>query len=207
MGVDEDEIVKVEPPYTAVELESGCRALADVIELPIYFRRRQEYRVQREERIVSPPKNVKMRDLAIWKPVADTEFDLPHNLEKLGDIKDIPIENLVKDLERLQRTEQFEFPDNIMTYALIGAIIIVIVGIIYVIVCKRKKIIHAMMSRNDYKRRTNESSIPMLSREETAAGALSHVEIREMERSELKPEPPTRHDLPEKKRRAPRIPE
>ena len=207
VGVKDDELVQVEPPYTAVELESGCRALADVIELPIYFRRRQEYRVQREERIVSPPKNVKMRDLAIWKPVADTEFDLPHNLEKLGDIKDIPIENLVEDLERLRKKEQFEFPDNIMTYALIGAIIIVIGGILYVIVCKRKKIIHAMMNRNDYKRRTNESHMPMLSREETVGGALSHVEIREIESGEIKAGSSNRPDLPEKKRRAPRIPE
>ena len=56
VGTKEDEIVQVEPPYTAVELKSGCRALADAIELPIYFRRRTEYRVQREGRIVSPPK-------------------------------------------------------------------------------------------------------------------------------------------------------
>ena len=84
VGAKEDEIVQVEPPYTAVELKSGCRALADAIELPIYFRRRTEYRVQREGRIVSPPKNVQMRDLTIWKPVSNTELDLPANLEKTG---------------------------------------------------------------------------------------------------------------------------
>ena len=54
----EETIVQVVPPYTAVELESGCRALADVIELPIYFERRQEYQVLREGRIVLPPRDV-----------------------------------------------------------------------------------------------------------------------------------------------------
>ena len=207
VGTKEDEIVQVEPPYTAVELASGCRALADAIELPIYFRRRQEYRVLREERIVSPPKNVQMRDLAIWKPVSDTELDLPKNLEKLGDIKDIPIENLVKDIENLKEREKYEFPDNIMTYSLIGVIVIVIMAIVYVIVCKRKAIVRAIVNRTDQRRKQNESDIPMLSREETSKGIMSQVVCREIGGEKDQPEPPKRREMPEKKRKAPRPPE
>ena len=205
VGVKEDEIVQVEPPYTAVELKSGCRALADAIELPIYFRRRKEYRVQREGRIVSPPKNVQMRDLTIWKPVSKTELDLPANLEKLGDIKDIPIEDLVKDIENLQERQKYEFPDNIMTYALLGVIIVVIIALIYVIVCKRKAIIRALVDKtNNSQRKPREIEIPMLSREETTRGMLSQVTCREISLEDDRLERAPRRGTPEKKKRAPR---
>ena len=136
--------MQVKPPYTAVELKSGCRALADAIELPIYFRRRQEYRVQREGRIVSPPKGVQMRDLTIWSPVSDTKLDLPANMEKLGDIKDIPIEDLVRSIENLQDEQKFEFPDNVLMYVLIGTIIIVIIAVMVVLISKRRAILRAL---------------------------------------------------------------
>ena len=110
----ESSIIPVAPPYTAVNLESGCRALADVIELPIYFKRRQEYHVLHEGRIVSPPKNVKMTELTIWKPVVTKRLDLIQNLEKLGDIQDKPIEELVHDLENLEAEGKYQFPDNMM---------------------------------------------------------------------------------------------
>ena len=150
VGVADDEIVQVKPPYTAVELKSGCRALADAIELPIYFRRRQEYRVQREGRIVSPPKGVQMRDLTIWSPVSNTKLDLPANLEKLGDIKDIPIEDLVKNIEDLQDMQKFEFPDNVLMYALIGTIIVVIIAVMVVIICKRKAILRSLTNKHHH---------------------------------------------------------
>ena len=205
MGVKEDEIVQVEPPYTAVELKSGCRALADAIELPIYFRRRKEYRVQREGRIVSPPKNVQMRDLTIWKPVSKTELDLPANLEKLGDIKDVPIEDLVKNIENLQERQKYEFPDDILMYALLGVIIVVIIALIYVIVCKRKSILRALMNKNHQsQRKSRNAEIPMLSREEMARGMLSQVTCREISREDDYLERAPRPEAPEKKRRAPR---
>ena len=204
MGVAEDEIVQVKPPYTAVELKSGCRALADAIELPIYFRRRKEYRVQREGRIVSPPKNVQMRDLTIWRPVSKTKLDLPANLEKLGDIKDIPIEDLVKDIEDLQKMQKYEFPDNILMYALIGAIIVVIIAIIVVIVCKRKAILRSLTNKNHHgQRKVRDREMAMLSREEMARGMLSQVTCHEISREDDYLERASRPEVPEKKRRAP----
>ena len=207
VGVADDEIVQVKPPYTAVELKSGCRALADAIELPIYFRRRQEYRVQREGRIVSPPKNVKMRDLTIWSPVSNTQLDLPANLEKLGDIQDIPIEDLVKNIEDLQDMEEFEFPDNVLMYALIGAIIVVITVIMVVLICKRKAILRSLTSKHrPGSRKGRDQEIAMLSREEMVRGMMSQVTCHEIGREEDYLERSCRPEIPEKKkRRAPRI--
>ena len=207
VGVVDDEIVQVKPPYTAVELKSGCRALADVIELPIYFRRRQEYRVQREGRIVSPPKNVKMRDLTIWSPVSKTKLDLPANLEKLGDIKDIPIEELVKNIEDLQDMEEFEFPDNLLMYALIGTIIVVITVLVVVLICKRKAIVRSLPGRHHSgSRKERNREIAMLSREEMVRGMLSQVDCREIGKEEDYMEQSCRPEIPvKKKRRAPRI--
>ena len=161
--------------------------------------------MQREGRIVSPPKNVQMRDLTIWKPVSKTELDLPANLEKLGDIKDIPIEDLVKDIENLQERQKYEFPDNIMTYALLGVIIVVIIALVYVIVCKRKAIIRALVDKtNNSQRKPREIEIPMLSREETTRGVLSQVTCREISLEDDRLERAPRRGTPEKKKRAPR---
>ena len=207
VGVVDDEIVQVKPPYTAVELKSGCRALADAIELPIYFRRRQEYRVQREGRIVSPPKGVQMRDLTIWSPVSDTKLDLPANMEKLGDIKDIPIEDLVKSIEDLQDEQKFEFPDNVLMYALIGTIIIVIIAIMVVLICKRRAILRALTSKHHHgSRRVRDREIAMLSREEVAREMLSQVTCHDVSKEEDYLEQSSRPEIPaKKKRRAPRI--
>ena len=207
VGVVDDEIVQVKPPYTAVELKSGCRALADAIELPIYFRRRQEYRVQREGRIVSPPKGVQMRDLTIWSPVSDTKLDLPANMEKLGDIKDIPIEDLVKSIENLQDEQKFEFPDNVLMYTLIGTIIIVIIAIMVVLICKRRAILRALTSKHHHgSRRVRDREIAMLSREEVAREMLSQVNCHDVSKEEDYLEQSSRPEIPvKKKRRAPRI--
>ena len=161
--------------------------------------------MQREGRIVSPPKNVQMRDLTIWKPVSNTELDLPANLEKLGDIKDVPIEDLVNDIKNLQEKQKYEFPDNILMYALLGVIIVVIIALIYVIICKRKSTIRALMDKiHTSQRKTRKPEIPMLSREEMTRGMLSQVTCREISREEDYLERAPRPEAPEKKRRAPR---
>ena len=207
VGVVDDEIVQVKPPYTAVELKSGCRALADAIELPIYFRRRQEYRVQREGRIVSPPKGVQMRDLTIWSPVSDTKLDLPANMEKLGDIKDIPIEDLVKSIENLQDEQKFDFPDNVLMYALIGAIIMVIIAIVVVLICKRRAILRALTSKPHHgSRRVRDKEIAMMSREEVAREMRAQVTCHDVSKEDDYLEQSSQPELPvKKKRRAPRI--
>ena len=207
VGVVDDEIVQVKPPYTAVELKSGCRALADAIELPIYFRRRQEYRVQREGRIVSPPKGVQMRDLTIWSPVSNTKLDLPANMEKLGDIKDIPIEDLVKSIENLQDEQKFDFPDNVLMYALIGAIIMVIIAIVVVLICKRRAILRALTSKPHHgSRRVRDKEIAMMSREEVAREMRAQVTCHDVSKEDDYLEQSSQPELPvKKKRRAPRI--
>ena len=176
VGVKESSLIQVVPPYTAVTLESGCRALADVIELPIYFERRQEYRVLREGRIVSPPKNVKMTELTIWKPVATKKLDLILNLDKLGDIQDKPIEELVHDLENLEAEEKYQFPDNIMLYALVCIIMVVIVITVYVGYSKRRSLLRTMVNKADRRSKQGNYEMPLIKSPEEAAGTTADVE-------------------------------
>ena len=208
VGQKKEVLIQIVPPYTAVELESGCRALADVIELPIYFKRRQEYQVVRESRITSPPKHVKMSELTIWKPVSDKGLDVVSNIMKLGDIQDRPIEDLVHDIENLQQQESFEFPDNIMTYALIGLIVIAIVGILYILHCKRKAILCAIVSKaeqtlkqKEYERplittpdRHTEYEMPMMTRPDRNRDTTSHQSSTEVATNTEQPIPPKRRE-------------
>ena len=147
VGKEAEELIVVSPPYTAVTLESGCRALADEIEIPIYFKRRQEYRVQRERRITSPPEHVKMKELMIWKRVSDSRLDMVKRIRKLGEIQDRPIDDLIRDLEEIEDDEVYQFPDNMMLYGLVAIIAVIVVGMLCVIHCKRQAIMQAMVNR------------------------------------------------------------
>ena len=149
VGQTEAQIIQVVPPYTAVELASGCRALADVIELPIYFERKQEYHVLREGRIVSPPLGIQMSELAIWRAVSDAELDVLGNLEMLSSLPDLPIEELRQKLEVIKEGKKFHFPNNIVIYILIGIIIIVIFSVIYVLHCKRDAILSSVVDKTE----------------------------------------------------------
>ena len=140
------------------------------------------------------------------EPVSNTKLDLPANLEKLGDIKDIPIEDLVKDIEDLQDMQKYEFPDNVLMYALIGTIIVVIIAIMVVIICKRKAILRSLTNKHHHgPRKVRDREIAMLSREEMTRGMLSQVTCHEISREEDYLERSSRPEVPEKKRRAPRI--
>ena len=199
VGEKESSIIPVASPYTAVNLESGCRALADVIELPIYFKRRQEYHVLREGRIVSPPKNVKMTELTIWKPVATKRLDLILNLEKLGDIQDKPIEDLVHDLENLEEEERYQFPDNIMLYALVCVIIAVIAIMMYVIYCKRRSILRTMVNKADQRNKQADYEMPLIRSPSTSAGTTATVRVTEKLTKREAPEVPKKRAPKESK--------
>ena len=138
-----------------------------------------------------------MRDLTIWGPVSNTKLDLPANLEKLGDIKDIPIEDLVKDIEDLQDMQKYEFPDNVLMYALIGTIIVVIIAIMVVIICKRKAILWSLTNKHHHgPRKVRDREIAMLSREELTRGMLSQVTCHEISREEDYLERSSRPEVP-----------
>ena len=128
-------------------------------------------------------------------------------MEKLGDIKDIPIEDLVKSIEDLQDEQKFEFPDNVLMYALIGAIIIVIIAIMVVLICKRRAILRALTSKHHHgSRGVRDREIAMLSREEVAREMLSQVTCHDVSKEEDYLEQSSRPEIPaKKKRRAPRI--
>ena len=131
-------IVPVRPPYSVIVLESGCNALADVIELPIYFHQRREYHVMREDRIVKPPEDLKMTEMAIWKGVNPRRKELMDHLSQLGDIEEQPIDELLEKLETIKlNNDAGLMPDSSILYMLVGLIIgIVILGTI--IFCGRK---------------------------------------------------------------------
>ena len=147
VGKEEDEIITVNPPYTAVIMESGCRALADELEIPIYFKRRQEYRIHRENRITSPPRDVKMRQLPIWKRMEDSDLNMVKRIKTLGVIKDRPIDDLIRELDLIQLEDAFQVPNNQVLYGLIAVIIAVLVIIVCVVQCKRKAVMKAVVSR------------------------------------------------------------
>ena len=145
VGAAEEVLVQVSPPYTAVTLGSGCRALADLIELPIYFQQREEYRVIRESRILKPPENVQISQLTIWRKVSDKGINVIKNLRKLGDLPAIPIEGLIQKIEILEEEEKYTFPDNIMLYSLLAILLVVVVGVIYLIHRRRQAIFRTVM--------------------------------------------------------------
>ena len=161
VGIGEENIVQVIPPYAAVTLESGCTVVSDLVELPIYFQRKSEYQVFQESRIASPPKNLKMSDLSIWKPVANKNLDVKLNIEKLGEIQDKPMEDLIADIERLQKEGSYEFPDNILLYVFICVVIISVAGMISILYCKRKVLLRVITRKLNQKTQHQEINLPM----------------------------------------------
>lgn len=136
----ESEIVPVKPPYAVVTLESGCSALADVIELPIYFEERREYHVNREDRIVKLPENFKMSELTVWRELTGHRKDLMSHIKKLGDIEEQPIQELLDKLETIREDSlPGLFPDNRVLYTLVILIIVVVSAVMMIYCCRRMK--------------------------------------------------------------------
>ena len=82
MKSDVEERTIVEPPFSIINLESGCRVLVDKFELPIYFEGRSEYKVVRETRITTPIKR-NLSDLPIWQPIEKYKSKFKLYLNKL----------------------------------------------------------------------------------------------------------------------------
>ena len=158
----EVEVLPVSPPFSIVVLVSGCRALADVIELPIFFEGRQEYKVQREGRIVTPPRGMRMTNLTIWKDISDKGSDLTMKIEKLGEIPGIPMEDLVRKLDDMEKQEVFEFPDNAMLYSLVGAVILVIIIGLYCGYRRRAAFMHSIVDKTEMRMKQREYEIPLV---------------------------------------------
>ena len=175
-GEEQDaKIVPVRPPYTVVILESGCSAIADVIELPIYFEERREYHVVREDRILEPPSNIEMTELTIWKEMSGHRKDLLSHLTKLGDIEEQPIDELLRRLETVRvNSVPGIFPDSKILYILVGLVICAVVVGVGAICCRRK-----LKKRALQRTRGRLRSQPVYERELTAPLSMTQLTIEE----------------------------
>ena len=134
VNVDIESHVTVTPPYTMILLESGCRALSDVIELPMYFQERREYKVMRENRITTPL-NVQLTNMSIWSQV-NGRLNIRSRLRKLGDIEDTDISVLANMLDNLEVDEAIPLTQVILPYVIMGVIVITILGLLYT--CRKR---------------------------------------------------------------------
>ena len=147
VGDDRKTHLTVTPPYTVVTLESGCRALSDLLELPIYFEERIEYTVIRESRITTPPENFQLANLAIWKPVLEQRIDMNFEIQKLGPIEDTNIEDLVNELEEIKFYEKYHFPSSAIPYIVIAIVILLVVFVIIILCCKRQMLLRLLVNK------------------------------------------------------------
>ena len=141
---DIEERIAVEPPFNVITLESGCRALADKLELPIYFEERSEYKVERESRITNPIKGT-LTNLPIWAPLEKHHFNVSLDLETLPPIDPKNIDELVHMLEETKTQGKFQFSTSNLPYVII-AIIVLLVLVLLGIVCMKRHLIMNSLS-------------------------------------------------------------
>lgn len=143
VGVEREIHLSVTAPYTVVKLDSGCRALSDLLELPIYFEQRTEYQVYRETRITTPPKSLKLANLTIWRPIANIE--LGAEIDNLGPIENVPIEQLISRVEEVKFNKTFSWYK--VLYIVLAILVLFIVVTIGIACCKRKVILRMVATR------------------------------------------------------------
>ena len=147
IGQESEVHITVVPPYTVVTLESGCRALSDLLELPIFFEERTEYTVTRESRITTPPRNFQMADMTIWKPILDKEYHLEVEIEKLGPIDDQPLEDLIRQLDDIEIWNHSYFSTEYLPYIVIACVVVIVIVVIVVLICKRKLLMGLLIGK------------------------------------------------------------
>ena len=143
---DLEEQIIVKPPFILVTLASGCRALADKLELPIYFEQRSEYKVERESR-VTDVLNTNLTNLPIWEPLKQYHFDVETDLKTLPPIDSKPINELVQMLEETKSRDKFKLPTSSIPYIIIASVIFVIVLLLFICYLKRQLIMGHVTKR------------------------------------------------------------
>ena len=83
-------------------------------------------------------------------------------IKKLGEIPGIPMEDLVRKLDDMEKQEVFEFPDNAMLYSLVGAVIFVIMVGIYCGYRRRAAIMHSIVDKTEMRIKQREYEIPLV---------------------------------------------
>ena len=127
-------------------MESGCRALADKLEFPIYFQGRSEYKVVRETRITTPVQR-SLTYLPIWQPIEKDKTDLELNLHKLPPLEPKPIVELVDMLEKIKIEKKYDFPDSKVPYLVIACVVLIVIVIIAILCIRRNVVIKALATK------------------------------------------------------------
>lgn len=128
----------INPPVMIVTLKMSCSAYNGYITLLPYFHRESAYSLDTSLKIFL--KNYQSTQLKLWGPIHTSFPDLGMvKIPKtLNEYKEIPINSLIKELSSID-TQMEPMPDiSIWSYVLTSVLILVI--IIFVIVCCRKRI-------------------------------------------------------------------
>ena len=141
---DVEERTIVEPPFSIINLESGCRVLADKLELPIYFEGHSEYKVMRETRITTPIKR-NLSDLPIWQPIEKYKSKFKLDLSKLPPIEPRSIDDLVNMLEETKNYPSI--PDSKLPYLVIACVVVLVIVIILILCLKRNAIMKTIATK------------------------------------------------------------
>ena len=155
--------ITVTPPFNIITLESGCRALADKLELPIYFEGRSEHQIDRETRITTTIKQ-NITNLPIWTPLEKQHLDVKFDLEKLPPIDSKPIDEFVNMLEEIEYKGKYRFSWSNLPYIIIAVVVLLLVIIIGIVCLKRhllmgvvtKKVMESL-SANKTRQETNKA--------------------------------------------------
>ena len=136
----------VSPPFNIIKLESGCRALADQLELPMYFEERSEHQIEREGRITTPIQR-NLTNLPIWQSFEIHHLDVNFDLEKLPPIDSKPIDEFVQMLEDIKYQGRYQFSFSNMPYIVI-AIVVLFIVILVGVMCLKRQLIMKLITGN-----------------------------------------------------------
>ena len=153
-----EELITVSPPFIVVSLDSGCRALADKLELPIYFEERSEYKVERETRITTPIR-CNLTDLPIWTPLVKHHVDVNFDLEKLPPIDSKPIDEFIQMLEETKNKGKFKFYPSSAPYIAIALVVFILLMVV-VIVCMKRQFIMGLLTKTVLKNISSSKEVP-----------------------------------------------
>ena len=153
-----EERITVSPPLIVVSLDYGCRALADKLELPIYFEERSEYKVERETRITTPIRR-NLTNLPIWTLLVKHHVDVNFDSEKLSPIDSKPIDEFIQMLEETKNKGKFKFYPSSAPYIAIALVVFILLMVV-VIVCMKRQFIMGLLTKTVLKNISSSKEVP-----------------------------------------------
>ena len=97
--------LEVEPPLQVIKLDMTCHAVSDLLSLPAYFQEESHYEIDDPfRRLIG---RIDVSNLKLWKPFHDTfeNYTLTELPKLLGEVKEIPIDNLLYKLKNLREID------------------------------------------------------------------------------------------------------